>query len=81
MGFYGSFVPRRFFPVIIKSIKEREVVILRIEARFIAAALSAFSADSKLSANAAAAAPCTGQAFEPGMPEILWMADYVRFVK
>ena len=69
MGFYGSFVPRRFFPVIIKSIKEREVVILRIEARFIAAALSAFSADSALSANAAAAAPFTGQAFGSGIPE------------
>ena len=71
MGFYGSFVPRQFFPVIIKSIKKREVVILRIGARFIAAALSAFSADSKLSTNAAAAAPCTGQAFEPGIPEKL----------
>ena len=69
MGFYGSFVPRRFFPVIIKSIKKREVVIFRIEARFIAAALSEFSADSKLSANAAAAAPCTGQAFGSGIPE------------
>ena len=69
MGFYGSFVPRRFFPVIIKSIKRREVVILRIEARFIAAALSEFSADSALSANAAAAAPCTGQAFGSGIPE------------
>ena len=54
---------------------------MRIEARFIAAALSEFSADSALSANADTAAPCTGQAFEPGMPEILWMADYVRFVK
>ena len=54
---------------------------MRIGARFIAAALSAFSADSALSANAAAAAPCTGQAFEPGIPEILWMADYIRFVK
>ena len=69
MGFYGSFVPRRFFPVIIKSIKKREVVIWRIEARIIAAALSAFSADSKLSANAAAAAPYTGQAFGSGIPE------------
>ena len=27
VGFYGSFVPRQFFPVIIKSIKKREVVI------------------------------------------------------
>ena len=71
MGFYGSFVPRQFFPVIIKSIKKREVVILRIEVRFIAAALSAFSADSKLSANADTAAPFTGQAFEPGIPEKL----------
>ena len=44
---------------------------MRIEVRFIAAALSEFSADSKLSANAAAAAPCTGQAFEPGIPEKL----------
>ena len=69
MGFYGSFVPRQFFPVIIKSIKKREVVILRIEARFIAAALSAFSADSKLSTNADTAAPCTGQAFGSGIPE------------
>ena len=42
---------------------------MRIEARFIAAALSAFSADSKLSANADTAAPFTGQAFEPGIPE------------
>ena len=42
---------------------------MRIGARFIAAALSAFSADSALSANAAAAAPFTGQAFEPGIPE------------
>ena len=47
------------------------MVILRIEVRFIAAALSAFSADSKLSANADTAAPFTGQAFEPGIPEKL----------
>ena len=68
VGFEG-YVTKVRFPVIIKSIKKREVVIWRIEARIIAAALSAFSADSALSANAAAAAPFTGQAFEPGIPE------------